>query len=106
MQQRQRGKVKEMRRATGTWLTPRHACEAAVLLMVGGVRACQQQRAAENTAVSHQTLTHTHTQAGRMCPLNDIQMHNCITNPATTSCQSSVEDLSLNMRRRSQIHML
>ncbi len=47
------GKAKEMRGATGTWLTPRHACEAAVLLMAERVGACQQQRAAENTVVSH-----------------------------------------------------
>lgn len=59
---RERGEVKEMRGATGTWLTPRHACEAAVLLMVGRVGACQQQHAAESTAVSHQTQIHTHRQ--------------------------------------------
>ena len=29
--------------ATGTWLTPQHACEAAVLLMVER-GACQQQQ--------------------------------------------------------------
>lgn len=33
--------------ATGTWLTPRHACEAAVLLMVE--RGGCQQRAAEDS---------------------------------------------------------
>lgn len=54
------GEVKEMRGATGTWLTPRHAREAAVLLMAERVGACQQQHAAESTVVSHHSIeTHT-----------------------------------------------
>ena len=65
------GEAKEMRGATGTWLTPRHACEAAVLLMAERVGACQQQHAAENTMVSHrsaeterQSLICAHTRTG------------------------------------------
>lgn len=67
------GETKEMRGATGTWLTPRHAREAAVLLMAERVGACQQQHAAESTVVSHhsgeterQSLIHTHKKAS-MC---------------------------------------
>lgn len=62
------GEVKETRGTTGTWLTPRHACEAAVLLMAERVGPCQQQHAAESAVVSHhsavterQSLIHTHT---------------------------------------------
>lgn len=64
---REGGEAKEMRRATGTWLTPRHACEAAVLLMAERVGACQQQHAAEDTMVSHHSAgnahAHTHTRS-------------------------------------------
>lgn len=71
-----------MRGATGTRLTPRHAREAAVLLMAERVGACQQQHAAESTVVSHHSTqtqrhspdTHTHT---TMCA------HTAIHSPAS-----------------------
>lgn len=88
-----------MRGATGTWLTPRHACEAAVLLMAERVGACQQQHAAENTMVSHHSAeterrayTYTHTHRGKhVLTLNDIQRESPTAYTATLSCQSSVE---------------
>lgn len=91
--------AKERREATGTWLTPRHAREAAVFLMAERVGACQQQHAAESTMVSHHSTEtekldiHTHIQR-QACTLTDIQMSAHITYAAILSCQSTAEDLS------------
>ncbi len=97
------GEAKEMRGATGTWLTPRHAREAAVLLMAERVGACQQH-AAESTMVSHHSAeterqsliqTHTHKKAS-ICIRGKIyrHTHTHIGYTATLSCQSKVEALS------------